>query len=228
MKAFSLCVNEEKTERFSISSKGDDSWKKVVLLGSLLDTESDVTRRKTLASAAWNKYACILTNKDLPLLLRIKYFEAFVTSIFLYQCGTWTLTTKTNTSIDTFQRSFLRRIVGIYYPKTIRNTELYAITCQRPWSETCKQRRLTLFGHTCRLPSNSPSRKALEEALKPAKRLVGGQKLTLLKTLVKDLHDTGISILEAKELAQNKKLYKQLVQCAMYRTTYPPEDQNSG
>ena len=58
----------------------------------------------------------------------MKFFEAFVTSIFLYQCGIWTLDRKGNHKIDVFQCLLLRRIVGIYYPKTITNEELYKIT----------------------------------------------------------------------------------------------------
>ena len=88
-------VNKEKTERFSISHSGDENWKNIIILGSKLDTESDISRRKQLASAAWSKYKILLQNKKLPLLLRVKYFEAFISSIFLHQCGIWTLTKKT-------------------------------------------------------------------------------------------------------------------------------------
>ena len=75
-------VNKEKTERFSISHSGDENWKNIIILGSKLDTESDISRRKQLASAAWSKYKILLQNKKLPLLLRVKYFEAFISSIF--------------------------------------------------------------------------------------------------------------------------------------------------
>ena len=146
-----------------------------------------------------------MTSKTLPLLLRVKYFEAFVTSIFLYQCGIWTLTKKLNNNIDVFQRVFLRRIVGIRYPKKITNIELYKITNQRPWSEACKHRRLSLFGHTCRLPLGEPSREALTEALRPVKKLVGGQKTTLLSTIKSDLNTVGISIANAQQIGQDKK-----------------------
>ena len=181
LEQFSLCVNKEKTERFSIKHNGDQSWKDIILLGSKLDTQSDIARRKGLASAAFNKHQNIVTNKRLPLTLRIKYFEAFVTSIFLYQSGIWTLNEKLNNKIDVFQRLFLKRIVGIRYPKTITNKELYKLTKQQPWSRTCKKRRLTLFGHTCRLPVNAPAREAIQEAIKPVKRPVGGQRTTLIK-----------------------------------------------
>ena len=74
LKDHGLSVNEEKTEKFSVKHNGEDTWKKTVLLGSKLDTESDISRRKGLASAAWNKYTKLLISKTLPLLLRVKYF----------------------------------------------------------------------------------------------------------------------------------------------------------
>ena len=114
-----------------------------------------------------------------------------VGSIFLHQCGIWTLTKKLESSVDVFQRLFLRRVVGIRYPKNITNQELYKITKQIPWSETCKKRRLTLFGHTNRLPYGAPSREALLECLKPIKRPVGGQKLTLIKLIRNDFQTVG-------------------------------------
>ena len=97
-------------KRHAISHSGNTDWKDIILLGSKLDTVSDVNRRKGLASAAWNKHTAVLSNKNLPLFIKVKYFEALISSIFLYQCGIWTLTAKLNQTIDIFQRRFLRRI----------------------------------------------------------------------------------------------------------------------
>ena len=82
--------------------------KDTILLGSKLDTKRDISHRKQLASAAWSKYKILLTNKILPLLLKVKYFEAFISSIFLYQCGIWTLTKNLEKQINVFQNNFLR------------------------------------------------------------------------------------------------------------------------
>ena len=210
-------VNTDKTEKFSISHNGDETWKDTILLGSKLDTDRDISRRKQLASAAWSKYKILLTNKTLPLLLRVKYFEAFITSIFLYQCGIWTLTKRLEKHINAFQNNFLRWIVGVRYPKKITNVELLSVTNQRPWSEVCQQRRLTLFGHTCRLPSDAPSRQALEEAIRPVKKLVGGQKKTLIGLIEEDLKTIQTTLREAMNIAQDKKDFQCLVHDVMSR-----------
>ena len=186
-----------------------------MFLGLKLDTAKDINRRKGLASAAWKKYQLLLTSKKLPLLTRVRYLETFVGSIFLYQCGIWTLTSKLENTVNVFQRLFLRRVVGISYPKTITNKELYKITKQTPWTETCKERRLTLFGHTYRLPYGAPSKEALLECIKSVKRLVGGQTLTLIKLLRNDFKSVGVSLEIALQTSLNKIDYRKLVRGVM-------------
>ena len=44
-----LIMNEEKTEGFSIKTNKKETWKKCKLLGTLLDNEEDVKRRKVHA-----------------------------------------------------------------------------------------------------------------------------------------------------------------------------------
>ena len=91
---------------------------------------------------------------------------------------------------------FLRRIVGIRYPKKIKKhrTQIQKlITNQRSWSEKCRLHRLTLFGHTCRLPTGAPSKEALKEVLTPVLKLPGGRKKNILiGTIKKDFESVEI------------------------------------
>jgi hypothetical protein len=212
---FNLCVNCDKTEK-AVAGQGDSTeWKNTLLLGSKLGTEEDINRRKGLASAAFDKYSFIITNKALPLYLRVTYFVTFVNSIFLYNCGLWTLTTKLEYRIDVFQRLFLRRILGVRYPKKITNIELYKVTKQEPWSTICRRRRLTLFGHICRLPEQAPARITLQEVIRPVKHMIGGQRLTYIRRVKSDFHKVNISIEQAQRIAQDKKDYRALVRRVM-------------
>ena len=81
--------------------------------------------------------------------------------------------------------------------KSISNKELYKITHQKKWSVACKFRRLTLFGHTCRLPKGAPSFDALDESLRPVTKLIGGQKTTLISTITRDFKTIDKTIGEA-------------------------------
>ena len=49
-----------------------------------------------------------ITNK-ISLSTRIRAFNAYVTSIFLYNSELWTLTKNKENKIDTFQRNLLRK-----------------------------------------------------------------------------------------------------------------------
>merc|ERR1712032_1086420 len=77
-----LLVNPEKTEEYSINRTSNQDWKNCKYLGSLLGDEEDIKRRKLLACEAFRKYKRCLTSKIIRLKIRI--FEASITSIFLY------------------------------------------------------------------------------------------------------------------------------------------------
>ena len=46
-----LIVNNTKTEEYEVVRGGDDKWKKCKYLGSLLETENDINRRKILGQS---------------------------------------------------------------------------------------------------------------------------------------------------------------------------------
>ena len=58
-------------------------WKKCKILGSLLDTEEDIKRRKHLANNATSKLRVVFEDKKLPNQQKIRVFCACIESIFL-------------------------------------------------------------------------------------------------------------------------------------------------
>ena len=92
------------------------------------------------------------------------------------------------------------------------------------WSRTIKERRLSWHGHLLRLPDNTPAEAALREAQRHVKKLRGGQKLTWIKMIEKDLETARVMV--AKEdgkifvatdeyLANNRPLWQSVVSRAM-------------
>ena len=96
LESFNLHVNETKTEEHRIKHGGNDNWKKCKYLGTLLDTNSDISRRKCLAILAFNKLK-IAFNSKLTIKNKIRIFNAYmyIESIFLYNAKLWTLDKKT-------------------------------------------------------------------------------------------------------------------------------------
>jgi len=211
LKKYNLGVNESKTEDYEISSESSGKWKECKLLGSLLDTEHDIKRRKGQAMNAYRKKEKILKSKKICLSTRIRAFNAYVTSIFLYNSELWTLTKDKEKKIDTFQRNLLRKIMNIKWPRKITNEELMNKTKQTNWSDIIRKRRLSWYGHVCRLNEKTPAQTALKHVTsnKNMKKLRGGQRKTWIKNLEKDLEVLKIQPHEnLTELTQDRSVWR--------------------
>ena len=206
-----LNVNTDKTERYTIKRNGDDSWKNCKYLGSKLDTEQDISRRKQLANAAYQKLSTVFNSRLVSQQVKIRLFQAYIVSIFLYNSEIWTLTARLEHQIDTFQRTLLRRITKTSWPKKISNNKLYNITNLKPWSEEIKYRRLKWLGHVSRLPEHAPVKKALREAQRPVKRPPGAPKTTWISSVNKQLRALNIDIHTALNIAQDRDSWARLL-----------------
>ena len=63
LKRRNLIINTSKTEEFHIYRTGNDKWKTCKLVGSIIDTENDIKRRKSLSMAALKKLRHIFCSK---------------------------------------------------------------------------------------------------------------------------------------------------------------------
>ena len=224
LKEKNLQVNDSKTEEYEIKRGGDENWKKCKYLGTLLDTESDINRRKILALAAFKQLSHIFNNKKVSEEVKLRLLRSHVESIFLYNCEIWTITKALEDIIDTFQRVLYRKIFNITWTDKVSNTELYEKAKSRKWSTQIKKRRLQWYGHLLRLPDESSAKAALGEARRWANKSRGGQKKTWLKMIDKDLENISIKV-QMKDsvtiirnhyhLAQNRTIWASLVNCAM-------------
>ena len=204
-------MNKTKTEEYNIEQKGNEEWKECKVLGSLLDTDNDINRRKTLAIEAYRTLNSIFGSKKSSIVIKLRTFNAYVASVFLYNSELWTLAKKLENTIDTFQRRHLRKILGINWQRNITNNELYIRTKCEPWSEKIRKRKLTWLGHIMRLHPEAPARKALQEYLRKVKRPQGRPKTTWMQTVRQDLARIGITLDLSKE-AQTLSRLSELTQ----------------
>ena len=123
-----LTMDDEKTIQHTINRTHKNDWEKCKYLGTLLDTETNIERCKNLTYIAFNKYRQTLTCRNSPLYLRIRLFDVYVTSIFMYNSELWTLTK--SQQIDAFHRQLLRQLLNIHCQNIITNTDIYAMTRQ--------------------------------------------------------------------------------------------------
>ena len=139
-----LTINNAKTEEYIISKNGDPAWMKCKYLGTMLDTHTDIKSRKRNANNAMRIIEHILKDKRVSLQTKLRVFNAYVTSIFLYNSETWTIKQTTADTIDSFHRNLLRNVMNIRWPAKISNVNLYFKTEKIPWSSIIRQRRLRL------------------------------------------------------------------------------------
>ena len=177
----------------------------------MLGTEEDLKRRKGLAIGTYNKMKDIIENKKTSKRTKLRIMQAYIKSIFLYNSKLWTLTKQFEKEIDIFQRKIIRRMFQIKWFDKISNDELYRMHKMVPWSEKVRERRLRWYGHLLRLDKNVPARQALSEAEKKVRKPTGGQKLTWLKQIEKDLLDLGIEKSRVGELAQDRLRWRQVI-----------------
>ena len=119
--------------------------------------------------------------------------------------------------------------MNLNWQDKVSNDMIYKRSNSTPWSQIVKRRRLTWYGHLLRLPESTPARKSLEEAKKSYKKPRGGQKLTWLKQIEKDLEkiefntlvktrDGSIKTVRIKEhqkMAENRDIWRLIVDRAM-------------
>ncbi len=202
------------------------TWKKCKLLGSRLDHEEDIKCRKAQTYATMKKLSDIFTSKHLSIKTKMKQFQTYISTIFLYNSELWALTPTDEKKIDSFHRRLLRQAINKKWPKKQHtNEELYSITGEKPWSINIKRRRLKWVGHLLRLDEKTPARVALDKFVEPHTNKVGRPKTTWLATVRRDLSNLELPpenralIDKLCELASDRKRWRVVVdrECEMVR-----------
>ena len=80
-----LKINKSKAEEYTIKKANcDNRWRDCKLLGSLLDTQNDIKRRKVLTINAANRLRHLFLDKDITINVKTKLFKSYIAPIFLY------------------------------------------------------------------------------------------------------------------------------------------------
>ena len=177
-----------------------------------------------LAIVAYNKLNHIFSSKKVSLKQKQRIFNAYVESIFLYNSEIWTLTKKLEEDIDIFQRSLLRKLLNIRWPRKISNEDLYEKFQETEWSKKIKKRRLLWVGHLLRLPEDAPAKQALQECIRPVKRPRGKPKTTWIASVEKELREMNLNFQTANELALERQNWRSTVDGAVSNSDHREGD----
>ena len=114
------------------------------ILSRIAQTTAALTRLKPV----WNDRSIFLSSK-------IRLMRSLVTSIFLYACGSWTLTAELQRRIQAMEMRCYRKRLRISYKYHVTNKEVrakiqQAIRAQADLLIDVKRRKLQWYGHVSR------------------------------------------------------------------------------
>ena len=139
------------------------SIRSIKKLGSKFLSTEDVPYRIQRANHAFHQLWRLWKSRiRVSLELRMRMYNAFIKPILLYNAGSLDLSIKQTNAFDVLHRKHLRIILGIFYPKTITNVELYEQCKVSPISAYIIQSRWQLFGHTLRMSRSTPAQKVMK------------------------------------------------------------------
>ena len=214
-----LKINESKTEEYTIKRANcDNRWRDCKLLGSLLDTQKDIKRRKVLAINAANKLKHLFLNKDVTISVKTTLFKSYITPIFLYNSELWTLTNNMQRKEGSFQRRIIRTFVlNVRWPTIVKNEEIFTKTKLELWSIIIGKRCLKWFGKIARMDPSTSARSALHYALEEFRRPRGRPPKTWLSIMKQQLRsELNMNWNEAFDIAKDENVWKTLIKdCPM-------------
>jgi hypothetical protein len=156
-----LTVNPSKKEQFQVPMDRSSSLS-IKKLGSKFLSEDDLKYRIQRANHAFSQLWRLWKSRiRVSLELRIRMYNAFIKPILMYNAGSLDLSLHKLQAMDCAHRRHLRRILGIFYPNIISNTDLYQRCNTKPISADAIKARWTLLGHILRLPETVPAHQVM-------------------------------------------------------------------
>ena len=150
---------------------------------------------------------------DISIEVKVCFFNCYVSSVFLYNCETWTLTKTLENTIDSFQRRLLRiAVLNVKWLNIATSDTIYAVTRQILWSQVIARRELGWLGHPLRLSDDTPAKIALQYSLRQTKKPRGRQRTTWISMMKMKLLDMGLEWEAANRLADDRLAWNNFIE----------------
>ena len=161
-----LRVKSKGTEPITVRGEPLEDVNSFCYLGSIVNKEGgvdeDVRTRIQKARQAFVGLKYVWASKQISERTKIRLFNSNVKAVLMYGSETWRTTKATLKKLQAFANRCLRRIVGVHWPNTISNSNLYERTGQQTVEQQLKKRRWRWIGHTLRKPTGSISHSCLK------------------------------------------------------------------
>ena len=151
--------------------------------------------------------------RDISIELNVRSFNCYLSSVFLYNCETWTLMKIFENTIDSFQQRLLRiAVLRVKWLNIATNDAVYAVTRQIPWSQVITRTELSWLGHLFYLSDDIPAKIALQYSLRKTKEPKGRQRTTWIYMMKMKLLDMGLEWEAANRLAKDRLVWNNFME----------------
>ena len=206
--------NSQTADPITIGGRDIEEVTEFTYLGAKVSTdgnsESEIKARIRKARGAFAALKNIWKTNKISNRRKIRLFKSNVQSVLLYAAESWKVTKDICQMLEVFQNKCLRKILRIYWPNKISNTELHERTGMQPISLEVKSRRWKWIGHVCRMPLTSIPRVAMRWT-PGGKRARGRPKETWRRSVEREMKALGWSWGQVTKLATDRQHWRSLV-----------------
>ena len=185
-----------------------------VYLGSTIAHDGDISReldcRLGKSAGAFKTLKPINTDRTINLKTKVRIYEAVVITTLLYGSEAWNISVQDEGRLAAFHTRCLRRLLGVNWQDHVTNEELFRRTGTRPLLELLRRKRLTWFGHVCRMDSVNIARRLYKWA-PLGRRSRGGQRTRWSDVLNRDLSAMDIRTETAELATADRRQWRKIV-----------------
>ncbi|KAG7301472.1 hypothetical protein JYU34_014438 [Plutella xylostella] len=207
-------LNSLDNQPLQINGEDVERVEKFTYLGGVVNpiggTEMDIETRLNKARGAFAQLKPVWSSNVMTRRTKVRIFESNVKSVLLYGCETWFVRKDLSSKVQVFINKCLRRILRIYWPRTISNAELWRLTKQKPIEQEILTRKWRWLGHTLRRPDEFPSKQVL--SWQPTgKRKRGRPKTTWRRSVENEAKVVGMKWEDLAAAAQDRARWRNLL-----------------
>ncbi|KAI4901756.1 hypothetical protein NFI96_001042 [Prochilodus magdalenae] len=209
-----MTLNTTNTTPISIEGEDLPMVESFTYLGSMVKQDGgagrDIQSRLSKARGIFCSLSNIWKTTQYSIRIKLRLYQSLVLSTLLYGSECWRMTDSDLNKLSVFHTKSLRRILGIFWPRTISNEELLAQCGQESMTTILMKKRWRWIGHVIRGRSNSITKTALHWTPE-GKRKRGQPKNTWRRTVEAEMKTLNHSWGTVGKLAQDRQKWRTFV-----------------
>ncbi|CAG9112518.1 unnamed protein product [Plutella xylostella] len=215
-KTVDMRIKAKTSDALTLDDQRLDSVDAFTYLGSTVTrqggADEDIESRIKKAKAAFAQLKPVWDSNVLTRRIKISLFDSIVKSVLLFGCETWRVTKGLTNKLQVFVNKSLRSILRVFWPKTIRNEDLWKLCRQSPIGKEIAKRKWRWIGHTVRRGATNAATIAFDWRPPNGKRSRGRPVQTWRRSVENELRAAGLSWSEAKSTAEDRRKWRTLVE----------------